>query len=252
MRNGTQTHPRHWWEACLTGTAGQAVDMILREIPDVPSWPQLPHYREEQMMIQYLEGLPGLRDEDGRITIDTDAPEFEEELYSFYEEYLEVEARTKDIEQSRFRMGPEASATFFQFIETLRSSRQPYRAVKGQVVGPFTLLAGLKDRNDRAILYDDRFQDVIPKHLAMKALWQIRHLSTFGCPVIVFLDEPALAGFGSSAFISVSRELIQQLLEETIGAIHQAGALAGRACLRQHGLASGLLFIGGCHQFRRL
>ena len=204
-----------------------AVDLILRDIRDIPSWPQLPFYPEEQMMNQYLEGLPGLRREDGRVVIDAEATGFDEELYSFYEEYLEVEAQTREVDASRFRMGPEASETFFQFIERLKGGQQAFQAVKGQIVGPFTLLAGLKDPGDRSILYDDRFQDVVPKLLAMKAVWQIRHLSVFGRPVILFLDEPALAGFGSSAFISVSRELIRQLLDETIGPIHQAGGLAG-------------------------
>ncbi|MCE5243781.1 MAG: hypothetical protein ABFD98_19535 [Syntrophobacteraceae bacterium] len=204
-----------------------AVDTVLRNIGDIPAWPQLSVYPAEQMMIQYLEGLPGLRNENGRITIEADTPEFDNELYAFYEEYLEIEAQTKDIDHSRFRMGPETAETFLLFLEALKSGGRPLRAVKGQVVGPFTLLAGLKDRNDRSVLYDERFQDIVPKHLAMKALWQIRRLSALGCPVIVFLDEPALAGFGSSAFISVSRELIQQLLEETIAVIHQADALAG-------------------------
>lgn len=204
-----------------------AVDTVLRYIVDIPVWPQLSVYPAEQMMIQYLEGLPGLRNENGRITIEADTPEFDNELYAFYEEYLEIEAQTRDIDESRFRMGPETTETFLLFLETLKAAGRPLRAVKGQIVGPFTLLAGLKDRNDRSVLYDERFQDIVPKHLAMKALWQIRRLSALGCPVIVFLDEPALAGFGSSAFISVSRELIQQLLEETIAVIHQADALAG-------------------------
>jgi methionine synthase II (cobalamin-independent) len=61
----------------------------------------------------------------------------------------------------------------------------------------------------------------------MKVKWQIGRLDSFGVPVILFLDEPALAGFGSSAFVGVSRELIQQLLKEVIDAVHQMGALAG-------------------------
>ena len=103
------------------------------------------------------------------------------------------------------------------------------RAVKGQVAGPFTLLAGLKDGGDRALLYDERFQDVLPKHLAMNAAWQVRLLSraSGGKPVILFMDEPALAGFGSSAFISVTMELVGQLLGEVVDSVHREGGLAG-------------------------
>ncbi len=46
-------------------------------------------------------------------------------------------------------------------------------------------------------------------------------------PVIVFLDEPGLTGFGSSAFISVSKEDVVAALGEVIEAIHAEGALAG-------------------------
>ncbi len=205
----------------------KVIDLILREIPEIPVWPQLPAFQAEQMMIQYLEGLPGLSTLEGRTCIQTDAPEFEEQLYAFYEEYLEVEGETRSLDDSRFQLGPETGKTFFRFLEALAAKRSRLRAVKGQVVGPFTLLTSLKDQQDRPTLYDDRLQDAVAKHLAMKAKWQIRRLNAFGCPVIIFLDEPALAGFGSSAFISVSRELIQQLLKEVVDVIHQEGALAG-------------------------
>jgi hypothetical protein len=45
--------------------------------------------------------------------------------------------------------------------------------------------------------------------------------------VMVFLDEPALAGYGSSGFIGISRDVIAQSLEEIIAAVHAEGALAG-------------------------
>lgn len=207
--------------------ADKAIDLILRSVPHVPVWPQLSAFRAEQMMIQYLEGLPGVDMGSDRIRVRFDAPRFEDELYAFYEEYLEVEGGTKDIDDSRFSLGEKSGRTFRRFIETLRSRPHSLAAVKGQVVGPFTLLAGLKDERDRLTLYDDRMQDVVTKHLAMKCRWQIKNLKQFGCPVIVFLDEPALAGFGSSAFISIAAEFVQLLLREVIEAVHAEGGLAG-------------------------
>jgi len=65
------------------------------------------------------------------------------------------------------------------------------------------------------------------KLLALKSRWQVQQLSHFGCPVIIFFDEPALSGFGSSEFISISRDGIIQSLEEVIGAVHAEGGLAG-------------------------
>lgn len=206
----------------------KVIGLILKEMPEIPVWPQLPASRQaEQMMFQYLEGLPGIKVEDDRLFMQTDSSEFEQELYGFYEEYLQVDMGEKNIADSRFKMGPETGGTFFQFLDAAGRISSPLRAVKGQIVGPFTLLAGLKDQRERALLYDERMQDAVAKHLAMKAKWQIDHLKSLGCPVIVFLDEPALAGFGSSAFISISAELIGQMLKEVIDAVHQAGAMAG-------------------------
>ncbi len=67
----------------------------------------------------------------------------------------------------------------------------------------------------------------MPKLLGFKARWQIEIMRTFGVPVIIFLDEPGLAGFGSSAFITVSAELVVKLLAEVADAIHAAGGIAG-------------------------
>ena len=205
----------------------KVIELILRAFPEVPVWPQLPSFPPEQMMIQYLEGLPGIREEQGRVFMQADAPEFEQEMVKFYEAYLEVEEGLREVDGSKFGMGPETGRTFFQFLAKLNRAAPSFRALKGQIVGPFTLLTTLKDQQDRALIYNEQLVDVVVKHLALKAKWQIRQLRSFGCPVIVFLDEPALAGFGSSAFIAISEALVKSLLQEVVDAIHQAGAFAG-------------------------
>ncbi len=207
----------------------RAIELILRAVPDIPVWPQLPAYSAEQMMVQYAEGMPGLVREDDKVFAGTDSPGFDDETYSFYEEYLEVEEGTKAVGNSRFKMGPETGATFDLFLDTLAEAAKStkFRAVKGQVVGPFTLLSGMKDQDGRALLFDERYADIGPKLLACKARWQIEKLKAFGAPVIIFLDEPGLAGFGSSAFITVTAEQVRDLFSEVVAAIHSAGALAG-------------------------
>lgn len=226
---------QNWQANALTTLIGsmphtnreKVIGLILQQSPEIPVWPQLPAFPEEQMMVQYLEGLPGVRYKEGSLYIQTDTPEFDRELYCYYEDFLKVEAKTKELTGSRFGLGPEAGRTFFRFLETASRNSASFHAVKGQVVGPFTLLSGLKDQHDRALLYDDRMKDVVTKHLAMKARWQIRKLKSLSETVIVFIDEPALTGFGSSAFISVSGELVLQLLSDVVHAIHEENALAG-------------------------
>ena len=92
---------------------------------------------------------------------------------------------------------------------------------------PFTLLTGLKDTQNRLGYYDPTIHEMAVKALAAKAAWQTRFLKESGLPAIVFIDEPALAGLGSSSFISISLDEIAQDLGEVITAIQQAGGYAG-------------------------
>ena len=205
----------------------KAIGLVLQAAPEIPAWPQLPVYPAEQMMAQYIEGLPGLVTREGRQFVGSDAPGFDQDLLLFYEQYLAVEDGSLEVDDSLFRMGEETGITFRCFLETIKEANLSVRALKGQIVGPFTLLCGLKDQDGRALIYDERFLDIIPKLLGLKARWQIEIMKTFGAPVIIFLDEPGLAGFGSSAFITVSAELVMRLLTEVVEAVHAAGGIAG-------------------------
>jgi methionine synthase II (cobalamin-independent) len=205
----------------------RAFDLIFKEIAEIPAWPQLSPYPMERMMVQYIEGLPGLVSEPNRSRCVSSSPSFEQELVDFYEEYLAVTSGELSLDQSRFRLGDESGRTFFSFLELLERQKLPLAAVKGQTTGPFTLLAGLRDENDRLALYDPRLRDVVVKSLALKAQWQVEQLGRLSLPVILFIDEPALAGFGSSAFISVSAEDVGSMLDEVAGHIRAAGGLAG-------------------------
>jgi methionine synthase II (cobalamin-independent) len=181
----------------------------------------------EQMMVQYNEGLPGLVSEPDRTRFVTSSSGFEQELLDFYEEYLAVTNGEISLPQSRFQLRDDRGRTLFTFLEGVERQQPPPAAVKGQTTGPFTLLAGLKDENDQLALYDPRLRDVVVKTLALKAEWQTEQLSRLSLPVVVFIDEPALAGFGSSAFISVSAEEVTTMLDEVAGHIRRAGGLAG-------------------------
>jgi hypothetical protein len=85
------------------------------------------------------------------------------------------------------------------------------------------------DQDLRSILYNDLLADAIVKNAAMNARWQVRQLRAIRPHVIVFVDEPYMASFGS-AFISLSREQVITMLDEIFAAIHQEGALAGVHC----------------------
>ncbi len=206
---------------------GQATDLVLQYTPEIPLWVQLPCYPEESMIPQFLPGLPGIAETGEKVFVNTQTETFEAQLLQFYEEYMAVAEGSADIEHSRFILTGATAKGFFTFIERIRTiSPGPY-ALKGQTTGPFTFCTGIKAENGQAIFYNEQLRDAAVKLLAVKAAWQTRQLKAFGKPVIIFIDEPALAGFGSSEFISIAAPEVSACLEEVIEAIHAEGGLAG-------------------------
>lgn len=201
--------------------------LVLQYTPEIPCWVQLPANARERMIPQFMAGLPGLRSAGGRSYVDTSPPGFDDELLAFYEEYMAVTEGRSDCDGSRFMLTMETAQGFEVLMENLADVPQAPTAVKGQVTGPFTFCTGVYDENRQAIFYNPQLRDAAVKLLALKAAWQVRRLSAFGRPVIIFCDEPALAGFGSSEFISVSRDDVAACLTEVFEAVHGAGGLAG-------------------------
>jgi len=205
----------------------EALEFVLEYTPEIPLWTQLPLYETEGMVAQFMPGMPGLCSLEGSVYIDTGGDDFEHDLIRFYEEYMAVVEENSDLSDSRFVLGEDTVRGFFIFIESVKRLSAPPVAVKGQITGPFTFCTGISDQNKKAIIYDEQIKDAAVKLLALKARWQARELSQFGCPVIIFIDEPGLAGFGSSEFITISQDEIAQNLEEVIAGVHAEGAMAG-------------------------
>ncbi len=206
---------------------GQAMELVLAHVPEIPNWVQLPCFKQEGMIPQCAPGLPGLTEGAERTYVDTAAAGFDEAVVAFFEEYLTVSENGQDWDKSRFVLNRERAQGFFTLLETLSGRAEKPFAVKGQITGPITFCTGLTDENRRAIFYNDTLRDAAIKLLALKAAWQVRQLKRFGAPVICFIDEPALAGYGSSEFISISQADITQCLDEVIAAIRAQGGLTG-------------------------
>ena len=213
----------------------EALERIFTATPEIPLWPQLPGDPLEGMMPQFAEGIPCIREEnlrspEGRIFYDTSGADFEARMLAFYEDYMAVQENQEAPAGARFRVSRKRAEGLYSFAEALQTGEynKNLAALKGQVTGPFTMLTGIKDSQGRAGYYDDTVREMVTKGIAMKAAWQTRFLACCNnVPVIMFIDEPALAGLGSSAFISVSNAEIQDMINEVAGAIHQAGGLAG-------------------------
>jgi methionine synthase II (cobalamin-independent) len=217
---------------CLIGSLPltdyvQAAGLVWEHTPEIPLWVQLPKVPGERITQQFAAGMPGLAEEDGRAFIDTAHPRFDENLLNFYEEALALEGAAAGLDRSRFAMAPDSAKGLFELIAQALRRTPPPLAVKGQIIGPVTFGTSLCDRNGKAIFYDHQLRDASVRLLALRARWQVRRLSALGRPVLLFIDDPAVTGFGSSIYIGLSREDICQALGAMIDAVHVEGGLAG-------------------------
>jgi methionine synthase II (cobalamin-independent) len=205
----------------------EATDLIFQYTPDIPLWPQLPIYKREGMMQQFLPGLPGVTERDGKTFIDASSAACEGEMLAFYEEYLSITEGATPLDASRFQLAREAAPGFYTFLEQARAKKATLTALKGQTTGPVTFCIGLVDQDGRAIFYNDQLRDAAIKHLAMKARWQVRTMAEICNRTIMFFDEPGLAGLGSSAFITITREDIVACLSEVFDGVRAENGLTG-------------------------
>jgi hypothetical protein len=205
--------------------AQDAVRVVLDSIPDAPIWPQLPaNGLHEQMEVQYCEGLPRvvIDAEKQRMFIDT-AGDTSSDLAVFYERFV-----AEDVDS--FKITPAFSKGIPAMQAALEAAGGKRPFVKVQTTGPISFGLTIVDEHKRAIYYNAEFIDVVVKALAMKCRWQIQKFRPYAEQVICFIDEPILSAFGSSTYVSVTREDVVAKLGEVVEAVHAEGALAGVHC----------------------
>lgn len=203
-----------------------ACDLILKTLPEIPIWPQLPctDFRE-QMEIQYSEGLPCVVMDEAKQSIYFDtSSDSTIELEKFYENIF-----SENLDY--FKISPEFGRGIYQMEKALSGSDlSQIKYLKSQVVGPVTFGLSRFDENKRSIFYNDIFRDVIVKGITMKSRWLINRFKPFGCDQIMFIDEPIFAAFGSSTYVSVQRSDVVNSLKEVVCAIHNQGVSVGSHC----------------------
>ena len=183
-------------------------------------------------MIQFTEGMPALVQDGDRTFISTSINVFPEQLTSFYERYIAVIEDEQFDALENFGLSPQYAGGFEEFVARLPEQISLGKTImlRGQVTGPFTLGTNQLDQNGRCSYYDDHLRDVVVKTIVLKALWQVARLSEFGLPVMIFLDEPSLLGFGKQTFLTISREDVIKDINEVVEAIHDQGGLTGIHC----------------------
>jgi hypothetical protein len=178
----------------------------------------------EQMEVQYSENIPRvvIDREKERMFIDTTG-DYSNELATFYENYL-----TENLDY--FAITPEFSKGLYAMESALQAAGGTRPFVKVQTTGPISFGLTIVDENKRAIYYNPEFIDIVVKALAMKCRWQIQKFKPYAKDVICFIDEPILSAFGSSTYVSVSRDDVVAKINEVVEAVHSEGALAGVHC----------------------
>ena len=188
----------------------------------IPAWPQLPRRDfRENMYAQYSPLLPGIVIDSTKekVYFDTSG-DLTPDLENFYEHYL-----ADDVDA--FALNPDFAVGFYAMLAALKNT--PGEWVKGHVTGPVSFGLTVTDQNLRCSLYDETLADTIIKNMGMYARWQVRQLKALRPNVVIFVDEPYMASFGS-AFIATSREQVTAYLNEVFAAIHAEGGIAGVHC----------------------
>ena len=189
---------------------------------DVPIWPQMVKLGfRENMYTQYGAVLPAVVIDDAteKITFNT-TDDITPALEIFYMPFLEENL-------DYFSLPRQHADGFYTMLEQLKETSGEW--VKGQVTGPISMGLTVVDQDLRSALYNEMLADALVKNAAMNARWQIRQLKNVRSNIIIFVDEPYMASFGS-AFISLSRGQVIAMLDEVFEAIHAEGALAGVHC----------------------
>ncbi len=191
----------------------------------VPFWPQLPRRSfAENMVVQFAEGFPGARLDEGRraLWVDAVSADYPGELEECFNKCL-----AGDVDY--FGISPARAAGLDLMVKRLMgASWQGW--VKAQVIGPFSFGLSLLDQKKDPILYDPELGELLPLFLSLKAAWLIRQVKVHArTRVIVFIDEPYLVAVGTSQ-CTLRPEKIVAMINQVVRVIHDNGALAGLHC----------------------
>jgi hypothetical protein len=202
--------------------AVKACSKILSFGLTAPFWPQLPK-RDffELMTVQFSEGFPCITvDRTSRKTWCQIDDTRTSRIQEFYDKLLKNSPE-------QFAISREFAAGLHTFADTVPAQSD---FVKGHVTGPLTFSLGISDQNGTPIYYDRELREAAVHLLAQKALFEINLLRKISPNIIIFIDEPILAAYGSSAYVGISEKDVISCESELVSAIKSSGAYCGLHC----------------------
>lgn len=187
----------------------ETLDRIARDCPVLPYWPQMIRlHKGADMILQFALNLPSLTVDldEQRIVVETEGRE--QALTEFYEHLL-----ADDLDF--FALPLDSGEGFYTFLERAKTDPEYGPGfLKGHVTGPITFGQTVRNGDGTSLLDNPELKDTVVKGLGAMAAWQAEKIRSLGRLPLIFLDEPALTGFGS-AFSTLSREDVIGMLDET-------------------------------------
>ena len=207
----------------------EAMELVEENFSNIPFWPQLVKVnKNEDMIFQYLEGMPSFFCDDNKTFFSTEYEDFFNDLEEFILSYDEIISDVSSTKLDNFKISK--SATFSKYLDLINKIKPKF--AKGQVVGPFTLATTLCQEDETAAIYDETLREIIVKTLALKALWQINKIkkASPNTTPIIFIDEPSISQIGTSAFVGITQEDAITMISEIAEIINSNGGLSAIHC----------------------
>ena len=193
----------------------RACDDVLEIFSRFPYIPTLPNRSlKESIVFCDSPRVPGAEISDNKLVVDR-GKDMTVEMEQVYLDYLEGNYLQYGIQEEY------GSA----FAEMQKRDLTGARTLKCQLTGPVTFGMQVTDCDRRPIYYDEQYADLLPKIIALRALWcEKEMLSIPGISeTLVVLNEPYLAALGSSVIpiqtdtVSSGWEDISSVLSGSLG-----------------------------------
>jgi len=206
-----------------------AMDLVKTNFSKIPFWPQLVKVsKNEDMIFQFLEGMPSFFCKNNKVYLDTEYESFFEDLEEFFTDFEESINDLNSSHLDKFKIT--TSLAFKEYTKLIKDTKPNF--AKGQIVGPFTLSTSLYTKDDTAAIYDETLREIIVKTLTLKALWQIKEIKAANPDTtpIIFIDEPSISQLGTSAFVGITQEEVISMISEIAGQININDGISAIHC----------------------
>lgn len=213
--------------------AKEAIGLIFDTFKEIPFWPQLANVdRHEDMTVQYIQGIPGIiyDEKNCKYCYDAQSDKFFEELEEFFMDYEAIVNEKDFTNLDKYAITAPYTSAIPLYLEKFKQGNYSY--AKCHIIGPFTWGTSLCGEDGVCAFYDETYREVLIKGLTLKAVWQIQQIKKANpdAKPVMFMDEPVMSQYGTSAFITVKKEEVVDALKEISDIIKEFGGLCAVHC----------------------